>query len=183
MAEEPKLMTEAEFNAAVKAWASGVRMSSSRNLDSMVKHDEKDWKNRTSKHLKQSLSASFKVNTGIVQRIRFQFERHGVFLHYGVGRGYVRVGNSIVRGRRLQEFEHARMMQKGYQKKELKNYKVLEKNSSGQVERKPVDWIDVEIRTGLKTLANVAQEFYGDVAMKRILDQMDKATITKKKNG
>lgn len=183
MAEDVRLMTETEFNSAVRSWSIDVRKRSSRNLDRLVKHDEKDWVNRTSKQLKSSLSSSFKSNTGIIERIRFQFERHGVFLHYGVGRGYVRVGDSVVKGRRLNDFERARKIQKGYKPKELRNYKVLHKDKSGTIERKPIDWIDVEIRTGLKVLANVAQEFYGDAAMKHVLDQMEKATITKKKNG
>jgi len=183
MAEDTLLMTEAEFNQAVKSWTAKVKTGSARRLETAVKHGEKDWKGRTSKHLKSSLAASFRANSGIVQRIRFQFERHGVFLHYGVGRGYVRVGNATVKGRRLMDFESARMKQKGYKNKELKNYKVLAKNEAGQVERKPIDWFDVEIRTGIKALADIAQEFYGDAAMKSVLAQIDKSTITKKKNG
>jgi len=39
-------------------------------------------------HLSESIKASHKAVYGQIDRVSFTFERHGVFVHKGVGRGY-----------------------------------------------------------------------------------------------
>ncbi len=176
----PPLMTEQEFNAKVAEWTTGIRMRAANNLSALPKGGGKDWKGRTLPKLKRSLKQRFKEDAGIVNRISFLFSKQGIYLHYGVGRGYIRSGNSVVRGRRHTELEIGELRKRGYSNKDLKNKKVVYKDATGNVMRKPLDWIDVEIKVGIKILANIAQEFYGDKAMKAVLESGKFATIEKK---
>lgn len=155
----PKLIPEDQFNESVKNWTVVTRRKMRANIQSGTKHAGKEWKGRKSKKLSQSISYRFRKQFGSISSIRYSFERHGVYLHYGVGRGYVRSGNTVTRGKRS-----------GNNSKDISN---------GAINRTPVDWFDVEIRTGLKTLADAAQEYYGDLALKSILDQSNKALIEK----
>ena len=155
----PKLVTEDQFNESVRNWTVVTRRKMRTNIQSETKQDSKEWKGRKSKKLSQSISYRFRKQFGSISSIRYSFERHGVFLHYGVGRGYVRSGNTVVRGKRT-----------GKNSKEISN---------GGINRTPVDWFDVEIRTGLRALADAAQEYYGDMALQSILDQSNKALIEK----
>lgn len=146
--QTPKLITEAEFNLKVRGWTINVRGRISSNAPISA---EKQWGKRTSKKLAQSVMYRLKMEFGATSRIRYEFERHGIFYHYGVGRGYIREGNAVVRTAKS----------------------VSAKN------RTPNDWFDVEIRQGLNQLADITQEFYGDLAMKQVLSKIDKFLIQK----
>ncbi len=172
----PPLLTAKEFNQAVKSWTVNVRKKSVTNVTNNTKKDTRQWKGRESKKLSKSISYRFKKQFGDISRIAYSFERHGVFLHYGVGRGYVQTGNGIDRGRKLNQIEISQYQKRGYQNKEIAKIK---HSFTGAINRKPVDWLDVEIRTGIKRLADIAQEYYGDKAMQAILNQIDKAQIEK----
>lgn len=155
----PKLITEGQFNESIRNWTVITRRKMRTNIQSSIKQNSKEWKGRKSKKLSQSISYRFRTQFGSIASIRYSFERHGVFLHYGVGRGYVRSGNTVTRGKRT-----------GNNSKDISN---------GAINRTPVDWFDVEIKTGLKTLADITQEYYGDLALKSILYQSNKALIQK----
>ena len=52
---------------------------------------------RSEKKLDQSITGRIRKDYGVVDRITFSFERHGVFVHKGVGRGYQMQGGMVVR--------------------------------------------------------------------------------------
>jgi hypothetical protein len=53
--------------------------------------------NQTEGKLNPSITAKTKRDAGAVELVSFNFERHGVFIHKGVGRGYVMAGNFVIR--------------------------------------------------------------------------------------
>jgi len=161
--QTPNFITESEFNDKVKGWAISTRGRMAANAPV---YGGKESSTRTEKKLAQSISFGVKYGFGSASRIQFQFERHGIFVHYGVGRGYIKTGNSVVRG----------YITKLKRKKAVKHISP----QGGGMNRHPVDWFDVEIRTGLKGLADITQEFYGDLAMRNILDKLDKFLIHRK---
>ena len=52
---------------------------------------------RTEKKLAQSITSKTKRNYGEIDTITYSFERHGVFVHKGVGRGYEAQGGFVIR--------------------------------------------------------------------------------------
>lgn len=177
----PKLMTATEFNASVKSWTTLVRGRAVRNLHSKANRTSKEWRKRKTPKLGNSLDGDFRDFNNLIVGIRFTFERHGVFLHYGVGRGYIKQGDSVVRGRKLSRAEKNYQRLRGYSRKDTENMKIAY-DGSHSVRRQRVDWLDVEIRSGIKSLADIAQEFHGDKAMAKVLQTLDRITIDKKNN-
>ncbi|MDH6355486.1 hypothetical protein M2132_001829 [Dysgonomonas sp. PH5-45] len=160
----PPLMTEEQFNASVRKWAIPIRNKMVMNAQNKTKGKGKgtSYSNIKTQTLEVPLSGSIRSSVlkkyGTASRVRFSFARQGVYIHYGVGRGYIRSGNGVTRG--------------------SKNDKSVK--TSGPINRKPVDWFDVEIKNGINALADIVQEYYGDDTMREILEQYDKALIEKK---
>ena len=87
MADE-HLMTVGEFNNLVTKWAMKIRAQARGTLS------------RTKASGKLSIRLAQYVdqlsNDKPVYKVKFDFERYGVFRHYGVGRGYILVNGTIV---------------------------------------------------------------------------------------
>lgn len=147
----PKLITTQEFNEKVRGWTISVRSRMARNAP---KYTGVESRKRVDPKLAASLSYRIrKDREDISSRIKYQFPRHGVFIHYGVGRGYMREGGAVV--------------------------KVSRSRTQG-INRRPNDWFDVEIRNNMEDLAEIAQEFYGDWALDDMLSKIEKFTIQRK---
>ena len=147
----PKLITTQEFNEKVRGWTVSVRSRMARNAP---KYTGVESSKRVDPKLAASLSYRIrKDREDISSRIKYQFPRHGVFIHYGVGRGYMREGGAVV--------------------------KVSRSRTQG-INRRPNDWFDVEIRNNMEDLAEIAQEFYGDWALEDMLSKIEKFTIQRK---
>lgn len=144
----PQIMTIEEFNSRIKSWTVKTRSKMAGNAP------------KATGELASSLSYAFKKNFGHISTINYKFQRYGVFIHYGVGRGYIRSGNSVIRGSR--------------------NPKSKIDPSTG-FKRPADDWFDVEIRTGLIQVAEITRDFYGDMAMNQLLEKLDKFLIQKPK--
>jgi hypothetical protein len=176
-----KLMTEAEFNAAVRKWANSIRnemVESASNKFAKGKSGSfssiKDQK--THQKLTESINRKVKYDFGVADSVGFGFAKQGIYLHYGVGRGHVHTGNGVTRGRKLSSDEFSAYRKKGYRDKDIAKIKHTE---SGGISRQPVDWFDSKIRMGFGTLANVVQEFYGDRALEKLLNDIDRFLIKK----
>jgi hypothetical protein len=168
----PNLITEEEFNRAVKDWSIQIR--------NKIRYNAPIGKDSLPDNKKLVFTKAFvKEYHGVSGKIQFSFERHGVFVHYGVGRGYVREGNQLKRGRRLDQNERSEAYRRGYKTKEVRKMKHADA-SGGPINRTAVDWFDVEIKAGIRRLADIAQDFYGDKVLEGMLKQMDKALIEKK---
>ncbi|MDR2086107.1 MAG: hypothetical protein LBP72_02915, partial [Dysgonamonadaceae bacterium] len=167
----PNLIKEEEFNREVKEWSIRTRNKIRRNApigtDSLSDEEKLIF-----------TQSSVRKKYGTTNKVQFSFARHGVFVHYGVGRGYIREGNQVKRGRKLNMSERLNALKSGKTEKEIQ--KMKHTYAAGTIKRTPVDWFDVEIKTGIAQLADIAQNFYGDKVLDNMLIQMDKALIEKK---
>lgn len=150
----PELIKNKEFNEKVNLWTIRTREKMGANIP----YDPDDSTRRKEQKLLPSLENFYNFRFGTISKIKFKFSRHGVFIHYGVGRSYIREGNSVVRGSNSNE------------KVDIKT----------GFNRQPYDWFDKEIKNRLPELADLVQDAYGDRAMRLLLSQMDRATITKR---
>lgn len=172
-------MTVSEFDAELKKWASHITSLAKAKLSAINGTGE----------LQQNLQDyvdPIKNKTG--RRIAFKFPRHGVFRHYGAGRGYIIVNGQPVRGHRvlsLREIaagrtnEDARdMAARGYSNRAIRNAKKAYQ-SNQKIARKPLDWLDGYIGANTGTLADISAQFYGDASVEQVLKQIDKTKIVK----
>ena len=104
----------------------------------------------------------------------FRFPRYGAFVEYGAGRGYVVKDGVVYRG-----FTD-------YTDKELRGLRVSKytlqrrKHIVGMnVKRKPLPWLDPQIVGNIDDLADVAGEYYGDRALRSVLEKFNRITIRK----
>lgn len=90
-----------EQNTAVIKWIPKVKnalRSSARwftdgKTESMVIRDHGK---QLEKKLSKSIESKFRKEFSVINNVSFQFERHGVFVHKGVGRGYKSNGKGFV---------------------------------------------------------------------------------------
>mgnify|MGYP000846059685 CR=1 FL=1 len=172
MAENQKLLTVADFNKKVLDWSVDVKQQAGIIIAARTS---------SSGRLKQKLTNKVRQDKdGVSQAVGYLFEKYGVFLQYGVGRGYVRVGNRVVRGTRVTNFPElvAQYRKKGERDKDIKKMKIA--FDGGAVKRVPVDWLDGILAQRISSLADIAGEFYGDKSLRHVLDQLNKITIKKK---
>ena len=176
-------MTEAEFVAAMREWASGVWARARGTLA----------RTRGSGRLREELARFVDaMRGGAGYKVTFRFPRHGVFRHYGAGRGWVVVNGRPVRGRRvlsLRELAGRRsnavadsMLARGYGRAEVRRAKRVYGGGGGRP-RTPLDWLDGHIDAARGRLADTAAEFYGDAALRRVLEEIDKAKVVKGGRG
>ena len=189
--ETPHLLTAAEFNAQVRRWADEIKLMAQQTLATGT---------HGTGHLRDELAAfvdtarhvgdSEQQGEPAAYKVKFGFDRYGVFRAYGVGRGWVRMGGILVRGfrarseteirnRRFNSFTAA-LAGKGYTMREINTFKFLSKDNGKVTVRTPLDWIDQHISSRIDLLANYVQEFYGDEALRQMLQQFDKIKIVKK---
>ena len=111
--------------------------------------------------------------------IGFNFRRYGVFVAYGVGRGWIRQGGAVVRGSRVKKGSdlEKQLRSKGYSRKDISSYVVG--GSSSSEGRKPVDWFDSVLLSHMEELAAIAQEYYGEYCLEEIGNMFNRATIQK----
>jgi len=88
-----------EQNDAVNRWASMVQRYM-RGAAVILQHGKDGTisrPGRTERKLEYSIRKSSRFTYGVITGLSFVFERHGVFVHKGVGRGYEMQGNTVVR--------------------------------------------------------------------------------------
>ncbi len=159
--QTPKLITQDEFNLNVSRWAITTK---SRMVSSAPASAGKREKPEGEEHLKTSVRFSKKKVFGDISAVGFGFARHGIYRSYGAGRGQG--------GTKGGTWENRHGM------KISTNSASLGKMNTGK--RRALDWFDVHVKHGIKQLADIAQEYYGDKAMRDLLSKIDRYTITKK---
>lgn len=153
----PKLITVDQFNDKVRGWSVSRRSGmSGRAPQSGVSKKAGD-----EPELKSSIKTSVYKVYGVSAAVRFTFERHGIYVHYGAGRGYGGTNGS------------------GWIVKDGKRKKTAEssRNKMNTGNRHGTDWFNVEIRTGIAELADIAQEYYADMSLDYMLEKMGRAQI------
>ncbi len=189
--KEPKLLTAAEFNAQVRRWADEIKMMAQASLTAGT-HGTGRLRDQLAAFVDTTKHAGNGEHAGeeAAYKVKFDFDRYGVFRAYGVGRGWVRMGGVLVRGFRARSdteirnkswnFYTTELKRKGHSLREINTYKFLSKDNGKLTVRTPLDWIDQHITRRIDELANYVQEFYGDEALRQMLKQFDKIKIVKK---
>ena len=155
-----RLVNMEKFNTDVENWTVSTRNGMIRRAPVGLKSEQNEDK------LIRTRSFVNLNREGEASNVKFLIPRHGVFVHYGVGRGWIRKGNTVVRG----------SLTASARRSKRKNRRVNLMTGGGEG-RKPIDWFDIEIKQGINQLANIAQEYYGDKAMYSILDKTNRFLI------
>jgi len=162
MENASRLVDTEKFNTDVRFWSITTRTRMVRRAPDS--RSEKPFSEKL-------LGTEYFVNMnrdGEASNVKFLFPRHGVFVHYGVGRGWIRVGNNIMRGNLTASARRS--------KRKNRNVNLFSGPGKG---RKAVDWFDIEIKHGIGQLADIAQEYFGDKAMHSVLDKTNRFLIEK----
>lgn len=143
---DPDKMTVEEFNSAVSKWAKTVEAKAKGKLSVLT--------STYSGQLQRSVTAQLKYSKeGFeVRSVNFKFANYGIYIAYGVGRGWNRSKDGSVQ--------------------------VTAKNSKKP--RTPKDWLDSVIEENIQDLGDLVGEYYGDKAMKSLLEQFDRIKINKR---
>lgn len=163
-------MTKEKYELLLKDWADRAKTLMEGNLSGST-HGKGD--------LKKTLRVKVKENRRTSgHRIGFSFNRYGVFVHYGVGRGWIRQGNTVVRGSRVKKdgILYKKLQRRGYRAKDIRKFVVDRTGGKG---RHPVDWFDSVLQAHIQELADIASEFYGDNAMEQLGEMLSRMTIEK----
>ena len=193
--ETPHLMTAAEFNAQVRKWADEIKSMAQQALATGT-HGTGRLRDEMAAFVDKAthLTASME-NDGVevAYKVKFGFDRYGVFRAYGVGRGWVRVNGVLVRGFRARSESEIRnktynvftteLSRQGYTMRDINTFKFLSQEKGTGKVRTPLDWLDQHINRRINELADYMQEYYGDVAMQTLLRELGKIRIVKKGNG
>lgn len=134
-----------QFNQNVSGWTSKVRNKVKYRIRRLSKKGKGD--------LVRSLRSKQRKDYGEIDRISFQFDRHGVFLHKGVGNGYVMKGGRVVRG---------------YKPKVLrrrKNNELPPVETSGPLRRQPKEWFNPTLDKNIPELADMIADMRADQAV------------------
>lgn len=182
MAEEEKFMTVLEFNDKVRNWGKHIVHKAKMTLA----------QTHGSGKLAEELNTFFDQLSKIepFYKVKFSFMRYGVFRAYGAGRGYVIINGVPVRGYRIRSYkeietksygiEASEMLKRGYSRTAVNKAKKVYENDFRRAVRTPLDWLDGHISSNIGNLADTAQQFYGDEALRQILKNFPKTKIKKK---
>ncbi len=152
-----KIINEGEFNQRTMQWTMDVRSIFKANIKGKMSAKQTG-------ELLSSVKSRISKSGGMLNRIGFDFHRYGVFMAYGVGRGYVHTPGGVIRGMR----SDAHRKSKGREGKgQFSLY------GSGPLRRKPVDWFDSELPENVEKLADLIMEYYGDMYL------INKDTVTR----
>ena len=175
-------MTEQEFDNLLRQWTRRVKMSAEGKLLAGT--------HGTGKLLASLADYVDKMRDNVGRHIAYKFEAYGVFRTYGAGRGWVVINGKPVPGRRVVSLKNLRtnnwrklsevkaMRKRGFLDKDIKKAKVLYDDAPIK-ERKPLDWLDGIIKRNYEELANIAVQYFGDVALQSLAQSIDKAKINK----
>lgn len=178
--EEDKLKKASAFNEEVKRWTEKVRGSSVQILGKA---------NKGSGNLRRELFARwlYDKKTGEshegkpISALGFRFHKYGAFLEYGAGRGYIVENGVIVRGARAWS---SKTLRKDLKSLRYSNYVIRRHKLTSEpyaiIRRSPLPWLDPPINKNIEELGDIAGEYWGDQALKQVLDKFNKITIKKR---
>lgn len=145
MAVEPREISSEEYNKNVAGWASQTGVGI-RNSIQMLTHAGKG-------ELLRNLRTKTRQTYGEISAISYQFPRHGVFFHKGVGRGYKMVGGKVMRVSGSVQSEFIKQYAK------LQNRTLAPRVLTGvAMKRDPKEWFNPIIESRIDMLANMIVE-------------------------
>lgn len=176
------LMTVEEFTAITRRWALMIEQRAREKLMS-----ETHASGYLARQLRSFVDSISKKDPPY--KVKFGFERYGVFRAYGAGRGYVVVNGTIVRGKRVRSVRDIKlkrwsttateMLLRGHRTADINKAKIWRSDDNRIIARTPLDWIDQYIAQNLDEFAAAVQEFYGDEALQQIANNISKTKIVK----
>lgn len=86
-----------EYNSVINNFKNNVRRAGKSNISRMTGHSKAVRSVKAGPPLSQNLKTRVKKDFGEIFMVGFQFPRHGVFVHKGVGRGWEMQGGKVVR--------------------------------------------------------------------------------------
>lgn len=148
---EPVNISLEDYNKRITGWGTQTGMAIRTAIRTLTNKGKGD--------LLRSLRAKSYKMYGEVDRIAFHFDRHGVFAHKGVGRGYAMIGGKVMRvsGSKSIAFwkEYARLKNRTFESKIIR----------GEMKRKPVEWFNPVVSERIERLANLIAEMRADQAV------------------
>jgi len=158
----PELSTD--YNQMIRRWAAMVRrklvgsvLRMQKGKSGAVTRGVKRLQSRTEFKLRDNMAYRTHQDYGIIDGVGFRFERHGVFVHKGVGRGYVMVGGMVVRGSRPGD------ILKAYAKS--KNRSAEKSVLIGPGRRQPVEWFNPILDQHVPELADKVAKMNADAVV------------------
>lgn len=173
--DEKDLMTSGAYNKKVESWTNKVRNKSVNILG----------RTHSSGRLRHELKARFlndrdSSNPAYVG-LGFRFWRYGAYREFGAGRGYIVKDGVVMRGHSAWADKKKRAELKSLR---LSEYRIRRMRTIDEhyavVKRTPLPWLDPPILEHIDDLANISGEYYGDQALKKVLDKFNKITIKKR---
>lgn len=133
------------FNKDVGSWSKRFENELKAKIRSLSQKGKGD--------LLRSLRGRTYKRYGEIDRIGYGFERHGVFLQKGVGRGYVMRNGFVQRGIKVRVGRN------------LHDKRTDFRAVPGQINRKPKDWFNGPLANNVEKLADIVVEHYADQAI------------------
>jgi hypothetical protein len=146
MAVDPENISTEEYNERVAYWTTTTGMKVRAALKSLTHEGKGD--------LLSSFKGKNDKRFGDIDRIAYHFDRHGVFLHKGVGRGYIMNGGTVVRG-----YKPGKILTAMAQNKNRVVQPVVLK---GGINRKPIEWFNPIIIENIEKLADMVASMRAD---------------------
>lgn len=143
------IMTTEKYNELARKWGESTRKLLLANISTLTSKGKGD--------LLKSLRKKDQLYFGEVRKITYRFDRHGVFVQKGVGRGYIVMNGKVIRGRKKTKEEIGRTKQT--EETTIISY------SSGKLQRESKDWFNETIDSNMEKLADIVHEYMGDKAM------------------
>jgi hypothetical protein len=147
MALEPQEIGIEEYNERIAGWGS--------ELESRIRLAIRLLMSEAKGDLLKSLKFKSAKWNGEIDKLSYHFERHGIFVHKGVGRGYILIGGNVV---------HI----KGYMtKKSIVDFakqrgKTYTTAFDPNLKRKPKEWLNPVVAQNIEKLADLIAEMDAD---------------------
>ena len=178
------LMTADDFNRRMEEWGDKVVGQAKVVINSNTHSGAPRFKDNTkNKKLVDTLKSNVRLgDDGIAKWIGFSFIKSGVWLAYGVGRGWVMQNGTLVQGSRVKQGDnmYQQLKKKGYTNRDIGKYVVRNGSRTKSVARNPIDWLDSVIEDNIQEVADINGDFFGDIAILKVLNQFDRMTIKKR---
>lgn len=173
LAGEKQLKDYHSFNKDVRMWTMRVRGESVRIL-------QRTHGSGRLEHLLTSRFLEDKNGSKAYVGLGFRFEKYGAYREYGAGRGYIVKDGVIMKGHsewRDKKLRKIRQKQ-GFSEYRIRRSRVID-DHYGEIKRSALPWLDPSILRNINDLADISGEFYGDQALKKVLEKFDVITIEK----
>ena len=126
-----------QYNALVDKWGFKTRMQLKNSISRLSMKGKRE--------LVTKLQYKTKKDFGETEAVIFSFPRHGVFFHKGVGRGYIMMNGTVIRGQRKDKTSHGKNTEKN----------TMFSAVTVPLKRKPKDWFNPVFKTAIPQLADI----------------------------